>query len=72
MTARMGSLTLTITGNTFVADISGVCDVGPSPPGLGKVFTRDSDTQITLTYTDRATSHDADFTSPARFGSGDS
>ena len=56
-----GTLTLTISGNTFVADAQTDCGVSSTPNGLGFAIIRANDTQITLTYTGNAESHDADF-----------
>ena len=56
-----GSVTATITGDTFAAAASGTTAAGVSasnvPAGLTAVLTRTSDTVVTLTLTGSATAH---------------
>ncbi len=51
------SIVMTLTGDTFAADISGDISATNIPTGLTAVFARDSATQITLTFTGSASSH---------------
>jgi len=59
--ANDGSITdtivITLTGDTFAADITGDVSAMNVPTGLSAVFTRDSNTQVTLSFTGNATNH---------------
>ena len=54
-----GALTFTLAGDTFVADLitANRVSAGTVPPGLTPVFVRTSDTVVTMTLADMATSH---------------
>lgn len=60
-TANDGSIddtiVITLAGDVFAADITGDVSTTNLPPGLTAVFTRDSDTQITVSFTNSATNH---------------
>ncbi|OIQ16193.1 MAG: hypothetical protein BM556_16165, partial [Bacteriovorax sp. MedPE-SWde] len=51
------SIIITLTGDTFEADLTGDINVTNTPVGMTPVVTRDSATQVTLTLTGNATSH---------------
>lgn len=50
-------LTITLSNDTFAADVAGRVGVGNLPEGLESSFTRDSDTQVSVRLTGAATSH---------------
>lgn len=52
-----GSLTLTLTGDTWANDLTGDYTISNVPTGLTAQLTRDSDSQLTLSFTGNATSH---------------
>lgn len=60
-TSNNGSITdtliITLTGDTFAADLTGDISASNLPTGLSAVFTRDSSTQVTLSFTGNATNH---------------
>lgn len=53
------TLTIALAGDAFAADLTGCYTVNNLPDGLVPQVTRDSDTQITLALTQKATSHTA-------------
>jgi hypothetical protein len=51
------TIVMTLTGDTFEADLTGDIIASNVPSGLTAVFTRDSDTQVTLSFTGTADNH---------------
>ena len=51
------SLVLTLTGDTFVADLTGLVAATNIPTALVESFTRDSNTQVSFTLTGNASAH---------------
>ena len=51
------TITFTLTGDTFDTDLTGDIVATNVPSGLSAVFTRNSDTQVTLSFTGTANNH---------------
>jgi hypothetical protein len=51
------TITITLSGDTFVSDLTDTFDITNVPAGLSAVLTRDSDTSATLSFTGTASAH---------------